>query len=89
MATTVARHKSKFNIEKNISGQVIDYAAATTGYLQIVPEGEAKAALDGDYAAMLADEVTVGDALSFDELLEACADLEAKVNRAARRQHDP
>jgi hypothetical protein len=28
----------------------------------------------------LADEVMVGDALSFDGLLRTCADLEAKVN---------
>ncbi|THF67288.1 nucleotidyl transferase AbiEii/AbiGii toxin family protein [Pseudothauera nasutitermitis] len=83
VAMAVARHKSCFFIEKDASGQVIDYAAATAGHLKIVPEGEAKTALSKDYAAMLADEVMVGNALSFGELLEACADLEAKVNRAA------
>jgi len=83
VATAVARHKSCFFIEKDANGQVIDYVAATTGHLRIVPEGEAKAALAKDYAAMLADEVMVGDALSFDELLEACADLEAKANKVA------
>jgi hypothetical protein len=31
---------------------------------------------------MLADEVMVGDALSFDDLMRACADLETKVNEA-------
>jgi len=83
LANAVARHKSCFFIEKDANGQVIDYVAATTGHLRIVPEGEAKAALAKDYAAMLADEVMVGDALSFDELLEACADLEAKANKVA------
>lgn len=83
VANTVARHKSCFFIEKDRDGQVIDYAAATSGHLKIVPEGEAKAALAKDYAAMLADEVMVGDALAFDELLSACAKLEAKVNEAA------
>ena len=83
VATAVARHKSHFFIEKDTDGQVIDYAAATAGRLKIVPEGEAKVALAKDYAAMLADEVMVGDALSFAELLEACADLEAKANGAA------
>lgn len=82
VADTVARHKSCFFIEKDRDGQIIDYAAATSGYLKIVPEGEARAALDKDYAAMLADEVMVGDALPFDELLDACAKLEAKVNQA-------
>lgn len=83
VATAVANHKSYFFIEKDVDGQVIDYVAATTGHLKIAPAGEAKAALAKDYAAMLADEVMVGDALSFDELMDACADLEAKVNRAA------
>jgi len=83
VATAVARHKSHFFIEKDSGGQVIDYAAATIGRLNIVPEGGVRAALAKDYAAMLADEVMVGDALSFDELLEVCADLEAKVNGAA------
>ena len=70
-------------IEKDADGQVIDYLPATTGHLKIVPEGEAKTALAKDYAAMLADEVMVGNAVSFHELLEACADLETKVNKAA------
>jgi len=83
VATAVARHKSYFFIEKSADGQVIDYMPATTGHLKIVPEGEARTALAKDYAAMLADEVMVGNAMSFDELLEACADLEAKANRAA------
>nr|WP_251372202.1 nucleotidyl transferase AbiEii/AbiGii toxin family protein [Rheinheimera oceanensis] len=81
VATDVARHKSLFFIEKDSDGQVIDYAAATTGQLKIVPEGEAKAALEKDYAAMLADEVMVGNALPFDRLLEICSDLETKINR--------
>jgi len=80
VAAAVARHKSHFFIEKDTNGQVIDYAAATTGYLKIVPEGEAKAALAKDYAAMLADDVMIGSALPFDELLKTCADLEAEVN---------
>lgn len=82
VALAVARHKSHFFIEKDTDGQVIDYVAATAGHLNIVPSGDAKAALAADYAAMLADEVMVGDALSFDELLTACADLQAKVNNA-------
>lgn len=86
VASTVARHKSHFFIEKDIEGKIIDYAIATAGHLEIVPEGEAKAALAEDYAAMLADEVMVGDALPFDSLIEACSDLQAKANRAAVQQ---
>src|SRR5690606_35307648 len=80
VAATVARHKSYFFIEKDVVGQTIDYAAAVSGHLKIVPEGEAKAALAKDYTAMLADEVMVGDALSFDELLQICARVEAEIN---------
>jgi hypothetical protein len=77
---TVAQHKSHFFIEKDANGQVIDYAAATTGHLKIVPAGEARIALAKDYAAMLADEVVVSDALPFDDLMQVCADLETRVN---------
>jgi len=83
VASTVARHKSHFFIEKDIEGKFIDYAVATEGRLKIVPEGEAKVALSEDYAAMLADEVMVGDALPFDALLEVCAGLEEKTNAVA------
>jgi len=84
VASAVAQHKSHFFIEKDIDGQAIDYLAATTGYLKIVPEGNAKTALAKDYEAMLADAVMVGDALPFEELLIACADLEEKINGAGR-----
>lgn len=83
VATAVARHKSWFFIEKDADNHVIDYRSAATGHLNIVPEGDARTALAEDYAAMVADAVMVGDALSFNELLDACADLEAKVNRGA------
>lgn len=83
VSTAVARHKSLFFIEKDASGRVIDYAAAITGQLCIVPEGETRDALAKDYEAMLADEVMAGDALSFDELLRACADLEANMNKTS------
>ena len=83
VASAVARHKSYFFIEKDKDGQTIDYINATTGHLKIVPEGDAKAVLAQDYAAMLADEVMVGDALAFEELLDVCADLEENINRDA------
>lgn len=83
VAVSVARHKSCFFIEKDTAGAVIDYAAATQGHLRIVPEGQARKALAEDYAAMLADEVMVGDALSFDQLMQACAEVAARVNKAA------
>lgn len=86
VAMAVARHKSCFFIEKDMKGQVIDYLTATTGHLQIVPTGQAKVALEHDYAAMLADEIMLGQALPFDELLKACVDLETKTNKAAHEE---
>jgi hypothetical protein len=83
VATAVSAHKSLFFIEKDVDGVVIDYGSATGGRLRIVPTGEARKALASDYAAMLADEVMLGDALPFDRLMHACAEVEAKVNGTA------
>ncbi|MEO8059321.1 MAG: nucleotidyl transferase AbiEii/AbiGii toxin family protein [Burkholderiales bacterium] len=83
VAKAVAEHKSYFFIEKDTKGAVIDYFPAAAGKLQIVPEGAARDALATDYANMLADELMVGDALPFDQLMVACAELAAKANAAA------
>ena len=83
VATAVVQHKSFFFIEKDTGGRVIDYMPAVTGHLKIVPEGEALEALAADYANMLADAVMVGEALPFDQLMQACGDVETQVNEAA------
>lgn len=83
VATAVAQHKSFFFVEKDTDGGVIDYTLATAGHLKIVPEGAAREALADDYANMLADAVMVGDALPFDQLMQACGDIEKKANKAA------
>jgi hypothetical protein len=77
----VARHKSMFFLEKAADQQVIDYAPATSGQLKIVPAAQARAALAEDYEAMLTDNIMVGDAMSFDDLMDACGKLEHQVNR--------
>jgi hypothetical protein len=83
VAAAVIAHKSFFFIEKGVDGTVIDYGAAADGRLRIVPAGEARKALASDYAAMLADEVLLGDALPFDRLMQTCAEVEDKVNGSA------
>lgn len=83
VAMAVARHKSFFFVEKDTDGAVIDHFAATDGRLRIVPEGAAREALAADYAAMLDDEVILGDAVSFDRLMQVCREVETKVNAAA------
>jgi len=82
VAIAVAQHKSFFFIEKDAGGGVIDYMPAVTGHLRIVPEGEALEALAADYANMLADAVMVGEALPFDQLMQACGVVEARANEA-------
>lgn len=83
VAGAVAQHKSFFFVEKDVGGSVIDYLPTATGHLKIVPVGEARDALAADYANMLADAVMVGDALPFDQLMQACSDVETQVNKAA------
>lgn len=82
VAQTVAAHKSCFFAEKDAAGAWIDYGVATGGGLQIVPTGAAKDALAKDYAAMVADEVMLGGALPFDDLMLACAGLQDRANQA-------
>lgn len=80
VAKAVAEHKSLFFIEKDTEGAAIDYFAATSGKLEIVPEGAARAALAADYEGMRADDILVGDALPFDALMEACSSVAKSAN---------
>lgn len=80
VAQAVAAHKTCFFSEKNVAGEIIDYFAATNGQLKLVPEGAARDALADDYKNMVADEVMVGNALPFDALMQACAEIEARAN---------
>ncbi|MDP3351555.1 MAG: nucleotidyl transferase AbiEii/AbiGii toxin family protein [Hydrogenophaga sp.] len=84
VAREVAEHKSWFFSEKAADNKTINYTFAVLGALRIVPEGAAREALAADYAKMLEDEVMVGDALPFDELMLACAQVQARANAAAR-----
>ena len=80
LALSVARHKAMFFRENDSSGQQIDYEAAVSGGLKLVPSGAAQEQLADDYASML----TVGMLLDvdepFDALMERCAMIEARAN---------
>jgi hypothetical protein len=69
LAEAVAAHKSMFFREKDADGEPIDYHAAVTGNLQLVPEGEARDALAEDYARMVEDGLLMDEAEPFDELM--------------------
>jgi hypothetical protein len=83
LARAVAAHKSCFFPEKDATGAWIDYRVTTGGAVQIVPVGRAREALQSDYAAMVSDEVMLGSAMPFDELLQVCAALQDRANQAA------
>lgn len=83
VARAVAEHKSHFFSEKDATGHPVDYLAAVAGSLQLVPEGTAREALAADYASMLEDQVMVGDALPFEDLMMACEEVASSANAAA------
>lgn len=80
VAERSARHKAMFFTENDARGVPIDYEAAFSGHLQLVPEGAGLAILSDDYSRMLADGMLLDDNESFDMLMERCALLEARAN---------
>ena len=80
LALSVARHKALFFAEIDAHGGRIDYEAAVSGGLQLVPSGTAHAVLADDYARMLADGMLLDENEPFDTLMERCAAIEARVN---------
>ncbi len=85
LALSVARHKAMFFSENDSRGTRIDYEAAVSGDLQLVPTGAALAVRTDDYARMLADGMLLDDAEPFDALMERCAAIEACANAAGSR----
>ena len=80
LAHAVARHKAMFFPEKDAAGNRIDYEAAVSGGLQLVPSGLAREALADDYRAMLGDGMLPDDSEPLEALIERCADIEARAN---------
>ena len=80
LAGAVADHKSVFFAERNSQGDVIDYHAAVTGGLQLVPDDVALAKLATDYQHMVDDGLFLDDAEPFEALLERCRVIQQKAN---------
>ena len=80
LALSVARHKAMFFAENDASGKRVDYEAAVSGHLQLVPVGGAYTVLADDYARMQDDGMLLGENEPFDELMERCAAIEAQAN---------
>ena len=82
LARAVARHKRMFFLEKAVDRSPIDYAAAVSGGLQLVPDGEASKALEVDYGRMVEDGLLLDDAEPFEALMARCAEIAGRANIA-------
>lgn len=80
LAGAVADHKSVFFAEKNTRGDAIDYHAAVTGGLQLVPDDGALVKLEADYQHMIDDGLFLDDVESFAALMEQCQAIQEKAN---------
>ena len=81
LALAVASHKSMFFPEKRTAGELVDYTAAVSGHLRLVPEDHAIESLRLDYSKMLDDGLLLDDAETFEGLIDQCRALEARINR--------
>ena len=81
LAMSVARHKAMFFREKDAAGSWIDYEAAVSGALQLVPHGLAYEALADDYGKMLSDGMLLEDEERFEAIVDRCAEIETRANR--------
>ena len=87
IALSVARHKAMFFRENDPNDCRIDYEAAVSGNLRLVPSGTAQEALAADYASMLASGMLLDEDERFSTLMQRCNVIEQKANAAlAARQ---
>ena len=80
LAQSVARHKAMFFRENDSNRQRIDYHAAVSGNLRLVPSGTAQQSLADDYASMLETGMLLDEDEPFDTLMQRCAAIEARAN---------
>ena len=80
LAQAVADHKSVFFAEKNTRGKAIDYHAAVSGGLRLVPDDRALSKLAADYQHMVDDGLFLDDVEPFEALLGRCQAIEDKAN---------
>lgn len=80
LGLSVARHKAAFFAEKDAHGERIEYEAAVSGRLRLVPSGTAYAVLAEDHSKMLADGMLLDEGEPFNLLMEKCAAIETRAN---------
>jgi hypothetical protein len=74
-----------FFVEKDSQGLAIDYEAAVSGALRLVPTDEALESLSDDYRRMVDDGLLVEEPEPFQELLDHCRRIQDRVNALGRR----
>ena len=82
LAKAVADHKRMFFAEKGSDGSPIDYHAAISGGLRLVPDDGALVKLANDYRHMVEDGLFLDEVESFDALLQQCHAIQEKANAA-------
>ena len=80
LALAVARHKAMFFRENDANRERIDYHAAVSGQLRLVPSGTAQESLADDYASMLATGMLMDEDERFGSLMQRCALIEERAN---------
>jgi hypothetical protein len=80
LAKEVAGWKGKFFRARDRSGKPIDYAAAVSGQLQLVPDENGLKELEDDYKKMAEAGILLDDAEPFSELMKRCAALQDRAN---------
>jgi hypothetical protein len=80
IAQRVANHKSWFFAAKDSKDNLIDYAAAVSGALVLVPQGKTLETLAADYARMVEDRLFLREPEPFSWIIERCRDIETRAN---------
>jgi hypothetical protein len=80
LANEVADWKSKLYREKDRDGNYVDYHAAVSGKLELVPDDAMRKDLEADYLKMVEAGLLFGEAKSFDELMAGCEALQERAN---------
>lgn len=80
LAKEVAEHKARFFRERDRQGNNVDYVAAVSGGLKLVPDEPTQKALAEDYQKMADAGMLPDDAETFEQIIERCRDLEKRAN---------
>ena len=80
LAKAVADHKSIFFAEKSPDGEPLDYHAAVSGSLRLIPDNGALAKLATDYQHMVDDGLFLDEVEPFEALMDRCRAIQRKAN---------